>query len=146
MGTFVGLTGLSSPLGALSRIGFGLLMLHVASRDVGAFALQWRKTLWRLLGSSLVPGAIYLALAATWLDSPVAIAALLAIAGLERLLVPLATLASSAFPARHGMGWAGAIYGVGPLGAVRDRPGIKYAAVIALIIGVGMLGLPRAAT
>lgn len=117
-GTFAGLAGLATALGALSGMGFGLLLLQSASREAGAFALHWRKAVWRLLGSSVVLAAVYLALATTWLDSPLAIGALLAIAGPELLLVPLVTLASYAFQAHDRMGWAGAMYALGPLGNV----------------------------
>ncbi|MEG2803776.1 oligosaccharide flippase family protein [Stenotrophomonas sp.] len=117
-GTFAGLAGLATALGALSGIGFGLLMLQAASRDAGTFALQWRKALWRLLGSSMVLGAAYLLLAIHWLESPVVLIALLAIAIPELLLVPLVTLASYAFQAHDRMGWAGAMYALGPLGNV----------------------------
>ncbi|MBU2050625.1 MAG: oligosaccharide flippase family protein [Gammaproteobacteria bacterium] len=117
-GSFAGLAGLAGALGALSGIGFGLLMLQATSRDSQAFALHWRKALWRLFGSSVVLGALYIALAVTWLDSPVAVTALLAIAVPELLLVPLITLASYAFQAHDRMGWAGAMYALGPLGNV----------------------------
>lgn len=117
-GTFAGLAGLATALGALSGIGFGLVMLQAASRDSGEFPLQWRKALWRLLGSSIALGVVYVTLAVTWLDSPVAITALLAIAGPELLLAPLLTLASYAFQAHDRMGWAGAMYALGPLGNV----------------------------
>lgn len=117
-GTFAGLAGLAGALGALSGIGFGLLMLQATSRNAQAFALHWRKALWRLFGSSVVLGALYIALALTWLDSPVAVTALLAIAVPELLLVPLITLASYAFQAHDRMGWAGAMYALGPLGNV----------------------------
>lgn len=117
-GTFAGLAGLATALGALSGIGFGLHMLQAVSRDADAFALQWRKALWRLLGSSVVLGVVYLVLAVHWLDSPVELAALVAIAAPELLLVPLVTLASYAFQAHERMGWAGAMYALGPLGNV----------------------------
>ncbi|MNM34106.1 Polysaccharide biosynthesis protein [compost metagenome] len=115
-GTFAGLAGLATALGALSGIGFGLVMLQATSRNAGTFSLQWRKALWRLLGSTVILGAVYIALAVRWLDSPVAITTLLAIACPELLLVPLTTLASYAFQAHDRMGWAGAMYTLVPLG------------------------------
>ncbi len=115
-GTFAGLAGLATALGALSGIGFGLVMLQATSRSASTFSLQWRKALWRLLGSSVILGSVYIVLAVRWLDSPVAIAALLAIACPEMLLVPMTTLASYAFQAHDRMGWAGAMYALGPLG------------------------------
>lgn len=115
-GIFAGLAGLATALGALSGIGFGLVMLQATSRSASTFSLQWRKALWRLLGSSVILGVIYIALAVRWLDSPVAITALLAIACPELLLVPMTTLASYAFQAHDRMGWAGAMYALGPMG------------------------------
>lgn len=117
-GTFAGLAGLATALGALSGIGFGLSMLQAASRDTGTFALHWRKALWRLLVSGVVLGVAYLVLAIQWLDSPIALVALVAIAAPELLLMPLVTLASYAFQAHDRMGWAGAMYALGPSGNV----------------------------
>lgn len=115
-GTFAGHAGLATALGALSGVGFGLLMLQEASRDAGAFVPRWRKALWRLVISALLLSAVYVGLAVSWLGTSLHWMTLLAIALPELLLVPLTTLASYAFQAHERMGWAGAMYALAPLG------------------------------
>src|SRR5690606_23696933 len=79
-GTFAGHAGLATALGALSGVGFGLLMLQEASRDAGAFVPRWRKALWRLVISALLLSAVYVGLAVSWLGTSLHWMTLLAIA------------------------------------------------------------------
>lgn len=115
-GTFAGHAGLATALGAVSGVGFGLLMLQEVSRDARVFVPNWRKALWRLLNSALALTGLYIGLAICWLGSSLHWMILLAIALPEVLLVPLTTLASYAFQAHERMGWAGAMYVLAPLG------------------------------
>jgi len=117
-GTLAGIAGLATALGALSGLGFGLLLLQRVSRSPHLLAACWRQALWTLGGSAMLLGGVYVVLAHWWLQSPLALPLLLAIAIPELLLAPLATLASYAFQARERMGWAGAMYALPPAGNV----------------------------
>lgn len=117
-GTFAGLAGLATAMGALTGLGFGLLMLQRVSRSPADFSTYWGRALSSVVWSALVLGVLYIWIVQWWFRAPAGVLALIAIAVPELLLVPLATVASYAFQAKDRMGWAGAMYALPAVGNV----------------------------
>lgn len=117
-GTFAGLTGLATALGAFCGLGFGLLMLQAASRDPAALGTHWGRSLWRLFGSAALLAMVYLVLVDLWLPHQVKLLGLIAIVVSELAATPLTILASYAFQSQDRMGWAGGMYALAPVGNV----------------------------
>lgn len=117
-GLLAGTAGMATALGALAGLGFGLLMLQAASRSPDAFARHWHNALVAILASGVLLLAGFLLAAPHVTGHPVEATSLLAIGLPELMLLPLTISASYAFQAHERMGWAGAMYTLGPAGNV----------------------------
>ena len=115
-GLFSGLAGLATALGALTGLGFGLLMLQATSRGLAAFSSNWTKTLLATGASGVVFASLYVAIAAATTGYPIDVVYLVYIALPEIVCLPTIIIASYAFQAHERMGWAGAMYALGPVG------------------------------
>lgn len=115
-GLLAGITALASALGALTGIGFGVLMLQDASRDSGVFSVAWKRALVMSLATGVIFCALYAVFAphliGMYLDSSV----YLAVGFVELLCFPLIGMASYAFQAHERMGWAGLLHVTIPAG------------------------------
>lgn len=115
-GAFAGFAGLATTLGAATGLGFGLLMLQMASRDMQRFPAYWYKALAAISVSGAALGALYLAVAPAVTGHEASLIVALAICVPEVICLPLVITASQAFQAHERMGWAGAMYALGPAG------------------------------
>lgn len=115
-GAFAGFAGLATTLGAATGLGFGLLMLQMASRDMQRFPAYWYKALAAISVSGAVLAALYLAVAPAVTGHEASLMVALAICVPEVICLPLVITASQAFQAHERMGWAGAMYALGPAG------------------------------
>ncbi len=128
-GLFAGLAGLAAALGALTGLGFGLLMLQATSRNSAAFSANWTKTLLATGSSGFVLASVYVAIAAAATGYPIDSVYLLYIALPEIVCLPITIIASYAFQAHERMGWAGAMYALGPAG------NLSALAILVLVVG-----------
>lgn len=115
-GAFAGFAGLATTLGAVTGLGFGLLMLQMASRDMQRFSTYWYKALAAISVSGAFLAALYLAVAPAVTGHETSLMVALAICVPEVICLPLVITASQAFQAHERMGWAGAMYALGPAG------------------------------
>ena len=115
-GLFAGFAGLASTMGALTGLGFGLLMLQATSRDITAFGANWTRALVVTAGSAIALLLVYHSIAANVTGYELASLILIAIAVPELLCLPTTIIASYAFQAHNRMGWAGAMYSLAPAG------------------------------
>lgn len=115
-GAFAGFAGLATTLGAATGLGFGLLMLQTASRDLQRFPAYWYKALAAISISGAVLAGLYLAVAPALTGHEASLMVALAICVPEVICLPLMITASQAFQAHERMGWAGAMYALGPAG------------------------------
>lgn len=115
-GAFAGFAGLATTLGAATGLGFGLLMLQMASRDMQRFPTYWYKALAAISVSGALLAALYLAVAPAITGHETSLLVALAICVPEVICLPLVITASQAFQAHERMGWAGAMYALGPAG------------------------------
>src|SRR5690348_16604624 len=104
-GEFAGMAGLATTLGALTGLGFGVLMLQDTSRDHAAFAGCWMRALVLASASGTLLLAIYLAVAPVVLGTSMGTLAYAAIGLPELISFPLTIIASYAFQAHERMGW-----------------------------------------
>lgn len=115
-GLFAGFAGLATTLGALTGLGFGLLMLQTTARDPRLFPAYWSKAMAAVLGSGLVLLLVYALVAQALAGHPARVDMLLAIAVPELICFPICIISSYAFQAHDRMGWAGAMYALVPVG------------------------------
>lgn len=115
-GLFAGMAGLASALGALTGLGFGVLMLQDTSRDRANFPVAWKRALLLASGSGAVLWVLYLAIAPALIQTRIGILPFAAVGLPELICFPLTVLASYAFQAHERMGWAGALYVLIPVG------------------------------
>lgn len=113
-GAFAGVAGLATALGALTGLGFGLLMLQDASRDPASFAAGWKRAVLTCLWSGSALWLLFQG-AAPWVAPMEGPAWQYALIGIPELVCfPLTIVASYAFQTRERMGWAGAMYALVP--------------------------------
>ncbi|UGB46564.1 oligosaccharide flippase family protein [Frateuria edaphi] len=117
-GEFAGLAGLATTLGALTGLGFGVLMLQDTSRDHTVFGACWKRALVLACVSGAFLMAIYLTIGPLVLDAGIGMLAYAAIGLPELVCFPLTIIASYAFQAHERMGWAGALYTFIPAGNI----------------------------
>lgn len=103
-------------MGALTGLGFGILMLQDASRDLRQFPMAWKRAFWMTLLSGLSLWAIYAAVAPGVFGIPTSVLLYAAIGLPELVCFPLTVAASYAFQAHERLGWAGALQALIPLG------------------------------
>ena len=115
-GLFAGFAGLASTLGALTGVGFGLLMLQNASRQPERFANYWNAALAAAGVSAALLATTYFCLASIFTGEKVSLFFLVAVGIPELVCLPLIVICSYAFQANERMGWAGALYAIAPLG------------------------------
>ena len=108
-GMFAGFAGLASTMGAMTGLGFGLLMLQSASRDNDAFPENWTRALLAMGSSGIALLVVYHLIAVNVTGYELAMTAIVAIAVPELLCLPTTIIASYAFQAHERMGWAGAM-------------------------------------
>jgi O-antigen/teichoic acid export membrane protein len=117
-GTFAGMVGLASALGALSGLGLGLLMLQDVTRNSASFAESWKRAWVTTLVSGLLLMAGFITLAPMISGVHDSWFVFAAIGIPELICFPLIIVCSFAFQAHERMGWAGAIYVLAPAGNV----------------------------
>lgn len=115
-GLFAGMAGLASALGALTGLGFGVLMLQDTSRDRANFPIAWKRALVLAFVSGVALWALYLAIAPAFIRAHIGMLQFAAVGLPELICFPLTVLASYAFQAHERMGWAGALYVLIPIG------------------------------
>lgn len=114
-GTFAGMAGLAAALGALTGLGFGMLMIQDASRNHRHFAAAWKRALVLTLGSGFALWGLYVATAPllfrihnVWLYAAIGLP--------ELVCLPITLVASYAFQLHERMGWAGALFSLSAIG------------------------------
>lgn len=117
-GLFAGLAGLATTFGSLSGFGFGLLMLQSASRNPDNLRQSLSNALLAICISGFILTTAYLVFAQHVVNQNIGQLMLLSIAIPELFCLPATLLASYAFQSRDRMGWAGAMYAIGPMGNV----------------------------
>lgn len=116
-GSFAGMAGLAAALGALTGLGFGMLMIQDASRNHEHFATAWKRALILTLGSGCALLVLYVGTAPLLFH--VHDAWLYAAIGLPELVcLPVTLVASYAFQLHERMGWAGALFSLSAIGNV----------------------------
>ena len=114
-GNFAGMAGLAAALGALTGLGFGMLMIQDASRNHEHFAPAWKRALILTLGSGFALLGLYVVTAPLLFH--VHNAWLYAAIGLPELVfLPMTLVASYAFQLHERMGWAGALFSLSAIG------------------------------
>ncbi len=117
-GTFAGIAGLATATGALTGLGFGVLMLQETSRNHIRFAVAWKRARLVTLASGLSLWLLYIALAPRLFLNHADLLTYAAIGLPELICFPLIIVASYAFQAHERMGWAGGLYALVPAGNV----------------------------
>lgn len=114
-GSFAGMAGLAAALGALTGLGFGMLMIQDASRDHDQFAAAWKRALVLTLASGFALWGLYVAAAPrlfhvhdVWLYAAIGLP--------ELVCLPVTLVASYAFQLHERMGWAGALFSLSAVG------------------------------
>lgn len=114
-GSFAGMAGLAAALGALTGLGFGMLMIQDASRNREDFAPAWKRALILTLGSGFALWGLYMATAPllfrvhnVWLYAAIGLP--------ELVCLPVTLVASYAFQLHERMGWAGALFSLSAVG------------------------------
>ena len=114
-GSFAGMAGLAAALGALTGLGFGMLMIQDASRDREHFAPAWKRALVLTLASGFVLWGLYVTTAPllfhvhnVWLYAAIGLP--------ELVCLPVTLVASYAFQLHERMGWAGALFSLSAIG------------------------------
>ncbi|TAM33512.1 MAG: hypothetical protein EPN68_01345 [Rhodanobacter sp.] len=152
-GSFAGMAGLAAALGALTGLGFGMLMIQDASRNHERFATAWKRAFVLTLASGFALWGLYVATAPflfhvqnVWLYATIGLP--------ELVCLPVTLIASYAFQLHERMGWAGALFSlpaIGNLIAVISFLGLSpthvlnyylpFHAVMSLLAGAGAVGL-----
>lgn len=114
-GSFAGMAGLAAALGALTGLGFGMLMIQDASRNRGQFAVAWKRAFVLTLASGLTLWGLY-AIAAPLLFRVHNAWLYVAIGLPELVCLPVMLVASYAFQLHERMGWAGALFSLSAVG------------------------------
>ena len=114
-GSFAGMAGLAAALGALTGLGFGMLMIQDASRNHERFAAAWKRALVLTLASGFALWGLYVTMAPllfhihdVWLYAAIGLP--------ELVCLPLTLVASYAFQLHERMGWAGALFSLSATG------------------------------
>ena len=114
-GSFAGMAGLAAALGALTGLGFGMLMIQDASRNHEHFAAAWKRALILTLGSGFALLGLYVTTAPLlfhahniWLYAAIGLP--------ELVCLPMTLVASYAFQLHERMGWAGALFSLSAIG------------------------------
>lgn len=114
-GSFAGMAGLAAALGALTGLGFGMLMIQDASRNHEHFAPAWKRAFVLTLASGLVLWGLYVTTAPllfrvhnVWLYAAIGLP--------ELVCLPVTLVASYAFQLHERMGWAGALFSLSAIG------------------------------
>ncbi|MBP1474678.1 lipopolysaccharide biosynthesis protein [Frateuria sp. MAH-13] len=117
-GSFAGVAGVASALGALSGLGFGLVMLQDATREPNQFGPAWRRAVLMVVvtGTALLLG--FIPLARTVTTTSLDLQTMLAIGIPELICFPLTIVCSYAFQTRERFGWAGGMYTLVPIGNI----------------------------
>lgn len=115
-GAFAGFAGLAAALGALTGLGFGVLMIQDASRDRDLFAAAWKRALYMALASGLVLWIAYTAVAPLVFRLPVSPWVFAAVGLPELVCLPVTIVASYAFQLHERMGWSGALLTITAIG------------------------------
>lgn len=108
-GTFAGVTGLATFLGAFSGLGLGLLLLRIVARDPTRFGAYWHNGLRWTLTSGTGLAVVFLAMSLFVNRTSTEITALMAIGISEAVLFPLISFCSFAFNAHERSGFAAAL-------------------------------------
>lgn len=155
-GSFAGMAGLAAALGALTGLGFGMLMIQDASRNHERFAAAWKRALVLTLASGFALWGLYVATAPllfrvhnVWLYAAIGLP--------ELVCLPITLVASYAFQLHERMGWAGALFSLSALGnliAVVAFLGLSpthvldyylpFHAAMSVLAGAGAVGLVAA--
>lgn len=115
-GLFAGLAGLATTFGSISGLGFGLLLLQNASRTPQKLGGLLSNALLSVLISGLLLSVLFCIFSQQIGDHSMPTGILLAIAVPELLCLPIILISSYAFQSHERMGWAGAMYALGPTG------------------------------
>lgn len=115
-GAFAGFAGLAATLGALTGLGFGVLMIQDAARDRALFAVAWKRALYMALASGLVLWIAYTAVAPLVFRLPVSPWVFAAVGLPELVCLPVTIVASYAFQLHERMGWSGALLTITAIG------------------------------
>ncbi|MEX1828654.1 oligosaccharide flippase family protein [Luteibacter sp. CQ10] len=108
-GTFAGIAGLATFLGAFSGLGLGLLLLRAVARDHSRLGAYWHKGLrWTIVSGALI-AIFFVATASFTMGAQTDIVALVAIGIAETLLFPIVSFCAFAFNAFERAGYAAAL-------------------------------------
>lgn len=114
-GSFAGMAGLAAALGALTGLGFGMLMIQDASRNREHFATAWTRALVLTLASGFVLWGLFMSTAPllfrvhdVWLYAAIGLP--------ELVCLPVTLVASYAFQLHERLGWAGALFSLSAIG------------------------------
>lgn len=152
-GSFAGMAGLAAALGALTGLGFGMLMIQDASRNHEHFATAWKRALVLTLASGSALWGLYMATAPllfrlhdVWLYAAIGLP--------EIVCLPVTLVASYAFQLHERMGWAGALFSLSAIGNLIAvviflgfspehalRYYLPFHAAISVLAGAGAVGL-----
>lgn len=152
-GSFAGMAGLAAALGALTGLGFGMLMIQDASRNQRHFATAWKRALVLTLGSGCALLGLYVTMApllfhvhGAWLYAAIGLP--------ELICLPVTLVASYAFQLHERMGWAGALFSLSAIGNLIAvvvflglspehvlRYYLPFHAGISVLAGTGAVGL-----
>ncbi|UPG84810.1 oligosaccharide flippase family protein [Luteibacter aegosomatis] len=105
-GTFAGVAGLATFLGAFSGLGLGLLLLRAVARDPSLLGAYWHKGIRWTIGSGIAIALAFLAISLAAARNDASLPALLAIGASEVVLFPLVSLCAFAFNAHERSGFA----------------------------------------
>jgi len=115
-GLFAGITALAATLGTLTGLGFGVLMLQDASRQIGMLPAAWKKALVMSMASGVVLCILYVLVAPGMFAERVPRGVYAAIGISELICFPIVVVSSYAFQAHERMGWGGAMHALIPAG------------------------------
>ncbi|HJR12874.1 MAG TPA: lipopolysaccharide biosynthesis protein [Rhodanobacteraceae bacterium] len=152
-GSFAGMAGLAAALGALTGLGFGMLMIQDASRNHERFAPAWKRALVLTLASGLALWGLYVITAPllfrvhnVWLYAAIGLP--------ELVCLPVTLVASYAFQLHERMGWAGVLFSLSAIGnliavvaflGLSPQHALRYYlpfhAALSVLASVGAVGL-----
>lgn len=155
-GVFAGIAGLAAALGALTGLGFGMLMVQDASRKRDRFASAWKRALLLTACSGFLLWGLYIA-TAPFLFHVRTVWVYAAIGLPELVCLPIMLVSSYAFQLHERMGWTGAVFSLSAIGnlvAVAAFLGLSptrtldsylpFHAGMSVIAGAGAIGLVAA--
>jgi len=115
-GFLAGITALAATLGTMTGVGFGVLLLQDASREIETFSGAWKRALAMAATSGAFLCFVYALFAPRVFATQGENGNFVAVSITELLCFPIIAIASYAFQAHERMGWAGALQSLIPAG------------------------------